>query len=514
MMIKKKAMAIFLSFLLVLVPFGSASASEVSSDPQADTATASDMLCSVSAFAAAGDTFDTAAGISVGTAYSGTISEDNTSDWYKFTLDTSGTLTFKATGYLEGISYLLYDEDGENIWSDSVKWDSSTEVSSFTYTSVLTSGTYYLLVNQYFYTSWYGSTSYYDYYGDYSFQTSFSSAGETFSETQGGSDNTIATANSISVGTTYKGQIAENDSADFYGFTLSSTGTLSIDATSYITKVTYAIYDKYGTQLWSSTRSQDSTLGFDTMSTSVCLNSGTYYLKVKQSSGYGNYSFKLGFTSAGESFKEPENGNNNTLDTADSISLRSAAYTGQLSVNDVIDVYTFTVSSKNSIEISFASGLREFDCYIYDSTGSKVWSHVVGTSYVTRTEDIEYTEYETLSAGTYYLLVTQDSSDQYGAYTFSLNYYVETPAFTKVKAGKKKLKLKWSLSDSSGVTYQVAYRKKGSKKWKKVSVKSKSKTIKKLKSKKTYQVRVRAVKKIGGKKYYSSWSAVKKAKIK
>ena len=46
------------------------------------------------------------------------------------------------------------------------------------------------------------------------------------------------------------------------------------------------------------------------------------------------------------------------------------------------------------------------------------------------------------------------------------------------------------------------------------TVTSTSKTIKKLKSKKTYYVRVRAIRKSGTSTLKGSWSAVKKVKIK
>ena len=44
--------------------------------------------------------------------------------------------------------------------------------------------------------------------------------------------------------------------------------------------------------------------------------------------------------------------------------------------------------------------------------------------------------------------------------------------------------------------------------------KTTSASVSKLKKKKTYYVRVRTYKTVGGKKYYSSWSKVKKVKTK
>ena len=85
-----------------------------------------------------------------------------------------------------------------------------------------------------------------------------------------------------------------------------------------------------------------------------------------------------------------------------------------------------------------------------------------------------------------------------------------------VKAGKKQITVKWGKKSGDG--YQIQYStKKNFKSKKTVTVKSSKKvstTIKKLKSKKTYYVRVRSYKKINGKTYYGSWSKVKKVKVK
>ena len=72
---------------------------------------------------------------------------------------------------------------------------------------------------------------------------------------------------------------------------------------------------------------------------------------------------------------------------------------------------------------------------------------------------------------------------------------VDKPAKVKIKsikAGKKKLTVKWKKAKHAR-KYKVYYRVKGTKKWKSKTVKKTSCTIKKLKSKKTYQVRIRAI---------------------
>lgn len=88
----------------------------------------------------------------------------------------------------------------------------------------------------------------------------------------------------------------------------------------------------------------------------------------------------------------------------------------------------------------------------------------------------------------------------------------------KVTRKSKALAIKWTKKNGvSGYEVQVALKKNFKKGLKKTTVKSFKKTsvtVKKLKAKKTYYVRIRTYKVVSGKKVYSAWSAVKKAKTK
>ena len=88
-----------------------------------------------------------------------------------------------------------------------------------------------------------------------------------------------------------------------------------------------------------------------------------------------------------------------------------------------------------------------------------------------------------------------------------------TPKLSRVKAGKKAFTAMWTKAN--GVAgYQVQYSLKKNFKGAKTKKLNKTKlSVKKLKSKKTYYVRVRAYKKINGKMQYSKWST-KKVKVK
>ncbi|MBE6787468.1 MAG: hypothetical protein E7537_03880 [Ruminococcaceae bacterium] len=93
----------------------------------------------------------------------------------------------------------------------------------------------------------------------------------------------------------------------------------------------------------------------------------------------------------------------------------------------------------------------------------------------------------------------------------------KTTKISKLTAKKKSLVVK--IKRNKSVTgYEIQYSlKKNFKSAKKVTLKknsSISKTIKKLKSKKTYYVRVRTYKTYNGKKYYSAWSKAVKKKTK
>ena len=89
----------------------------------------------------------------------------------------------------------------------------------------------------------------------------------------------------------------------------------------------------------------------------------------------------------------------------------------------------------------------------------------------------------------------------------------------KLKSSKKKqLTVSWK-KDSKVTGYEIVYATnskftKGKKTVKVTSYKTVKKTIKSLKSKKTYYVKVRSYKTVSGKKYYSAYTSVKKLKIK
>ena len=101
--------------------------------------------------------------------------------------------------------------------------------------------------------------------------------------------------------------------------------------------------------------------------------------------------------------------------------------------------------------------------------------------------------------------------------TFKIN--PKAPTIKKPVAAKKTMTVKWSKVSKEATGYEVMYAtKKNFKQGKKTVVIKKAKTtsakIKKLKSKKTYYVKVRTYKTVKGVKYYSAWSKVQNVKVK
>ena len=94
----------------------------------------------------------------------------------------------------------------------------------------------------------------------------------------------------------------------------------------------------------------------------------------------------------------------------------------------------------------------------------------------------------------------------------------KSASIKKVKAAKKAVSVQWKkVGGVKGYQVQVATDKKFKKNKKTVTIKKQKTTkttVKKLKAKKKYYVRMRTYKTVNGKKVYSAWSKVKSVKTK
>ena len=245
---------------------------------------------------AAGSSIGSATGITTGSTYYGTLSSANGADYYRFTLSASGRVTLTATAGMVWVYYRIYDNAGNQLWSINPSWNSTTETISTSETIDLTKGTYYFIVERD------GSRT-----GNYTFRLAFTSANESFTETNGGVNNSMRNASSISVNNTYKGQLAKNDEKDFYRFTLSASGRVTLTATAGMKWIYYRIYDNAGNQLWSINPSWNPVTEKISISETINLTKGTYYFVAERDgSSTGNYSFKLSSTAGQTKLSTPK----------------------------------------------------------------------------------------------------------------------------------------------------------------------------------------------------------------
>ena len=296
--------------------------------------------CFTVAASAAGDSISAATSISLGTRYSSSITSSSTKDYFKFTLSNSGRVNLSLSASIKYAFFYIYDASGNQVWNTGgIEWNSTTELITLDRDIDLTSGTYYFCVKQ-------GN----NHTGNYNFKLSFSSASESFKETQGGNNNLTSTADSISLGTKYYGQIAANDTKDFYKFSVSSSSTVSISVSASIPYSYYYIYDSSANQVWGSGGKEwNSSTELLSLSKSLTLSAGTYYFCVKQGNSHtGNYNFKITSSSSG--------GSSSSSSVSLSLSKTSVSVEkgGTATVN-----CSYSGSNSNGITISYSRGDKE-----------------------------------------------------------------------------------------------------------------------------------------------------------
>ena len=187
-------------------------------------------------------------------------------------------------------------------------------------------------------------------------------------------------------------------------------------------------------------------------------------------------------------------------------------YTHYNSIQD--KTVTLTITNK-SIANAIVSGIED-----KTYTGKKIKQSLsIKDGNITLNEGTDYTVSYGSNKKIGIATITITGKGNYaGTITRTFKIIPKGTSIKKLKAGKKQFKATWKKQKTQTTGYEVQYStNKNFKSAKKVKIKKNkttSSTVKKLKAKKKYYVRIRTYKTVNGKKFYSGWSNVKSVKTK
>ena len=452
-----------------------------------------------------GSSMDTATKLSFNTKYAGKISDNNTKNFYKINLSASGRIRVKSNANIQGVYYRIYDSNGKELWNRNPSWNSGSEMITVDYNIDLTSGIYYLVLEKCYY-----------YVGNYEFTVTYTNANETYTEKSGGSNNLITQANKVSIGTKYNGQIAANDDKDFYKFDLQTSGTVTLQSNANVGRLHYIIYDGDGTEIWNTDEYWNDSSEQIALNKDIVLTSGTYYLGIVKDNYYGytgTYTFILSFLSSGESFKETQEGLDNTMNGANAIRLNTT-YNGQIALNDDKDFYSFSLGADDTVQLYAEANVKQIRYKLFKANGEQIYEKEVYWDDSSK-KGVLSKEVE-LTAGDYYFEVerVRDWSEYLGNYSFKLSAskVVNVDKVTGVKIGGRAsnaLRLNWNKNSQADGYIIEQY--KGNQ-WTRIAKISGNATttyrVENLSASNSYKFRVQAYKFSGGTPFYSEYTYI------
>ena len=221
-------------------------------------------------------------------------------------------------------------------------------------------------------------------------------------------NDTIVTANTISVNTVVNGTTHSNDDYDWYKFTINQDGYVWMDFTHDYGASSHYVYlysydgtnDKEHMDFYISNSQEKKS------SAKQGLSAGTYYILVDRYSSYTtNYSLKVNFKAANDWEKEF----NDTIVTANTISAGTTVF-GSTHSEDSEDWYKFTTNRDGYVWIDFTHdyGASSHYVYLYSYDGTNDKEHM--DFYISNSQEKKSSAKQGLSAGTYYIKVNRYSS--------------------------------------------------------------------------------------------------------
>ena len=239
-------------------------------------------------------------------------------------------------------------------------------------------------------------------------------------------NDSISTADSISTNSTVYGVSNTSSDDDYYKFSLSSQGYITItmnhaqlDSGSWYVY----LYDTNGNQMdyWKFNAAYASN-----STEKIGLPAGTYYVNIECGSYAKGVDYNLKVNYAQTNYWETESNDSRTK--ADNISVNTTYY-GVSNIGSDCDYYKFSLSSQGYITITMNHAQLDsgsWHVYLYDTNGNQMYYWKFDASYASNS-----TEKIGLPAGTYYVNI------ECGSYVKGVDYsfIVEQPLFPDVRSG-------------------------------------------------------------------------------
>ena len=372
--------------------------------------------------------------ISVNTSYSDNISSGSESRYYSFSISSAGyvSLTFTHSFIETSTSYWnvsLYHKDSSSaIVSFDVRGDSTSTTSC---NIGIPSGSYTVKVSP----KYYHNTSTYQIKVNY---TQSSVWEREFNDSR-------SSADSLKVNTTYYGAIASSNDEDYYSFTLSKAGYVSLSFGHDFIDSSSSYWDIYLYPKDNSSELMSISSGANQTSTSSCnigLPAGTYQIKVGPRYYWSsiNYTVRVNYTESAYWEKEF----NDSQGSADSIKTNYYYY-GTMRNSSDTDWYKFSVSGSTRVLFSFNHGYADsssnyFDVILYNSDMESINEYYFKGNVTTDSC------YIYVSGGTYYLKITP-------CYSWTRNYNFCVTSLS----GWSKINGNWYYYDSDGYRHYGWY---------------------------------------------------------
>lgn len=278
------------------------------------------------------DTFATAQAVAPGSSTPGVISSASDDDWYAFTTAAAGSITISLSG-LSGDANLALVDSTQAVLGSSANAGTATETVTYAAPSA---GTFYVHV-----IPQAAGASY--------------TMAVVFTPTAGGDGNdTFGTAQAVAAGATIHGVISSATDEDWYTFTTTGAGTITITLTGLSADANLALYNSTPTSLGSSANTGTAN---DTVSYTAAA-AGTFYAQVLPQTVGASYTLGVIFTPAAAG------DGNDTFATAQPLAI-GATISGVISSSTDPDWYVVTTPGAGTITVTLSGLTADADLELY-----------------------------------------------------------------------------------------------------------------------------------------------------